>query len=210
VSEKVKRVSRAEKARLTRRAIVDAAVRLFLAQGYGATTLAQVAEAGGVAVQTVYFHFGNKAALLKEALDVAAVGDDEPVPLLERPWVQELRAEPDPRRVLRLWVAQGRLILERVAPILHLVRGATGTDPDLAAQWRVNEDQRRTAYRMLAGLLAERGALRPGLDVDEAADLAFLVESVETYLLATGTLGWSPERWERTTVELQEAALLGP
>jgi AcrR family transcriptional regulator len=204
------RVTRAERARLTRRAIVEAAVALFLEHGYGATTLAQVAARAGVAVQTVYFHYGNKAALLKEALDVAAVGDDEPVPLLERPWVRQIQAEPDPRRVIALWVAQGRVILERVAPILSLVRGAMGTDPDLAAQWRVNEEQRRTAYRFLVALLNDRHALRPGLSADEAADLAFLVESAENYLVATTVLGWSPARWEQTTTRLQTSALLGP
>ncbi|WP_242419577.1 TetR/AcrR family transcriptional regulator, partial [Frankia sp. CpI1-P] len=90
------RPSRAEKTRLTRRRIIAAAADLFLDQGYGATTLDQVAARAGVAVQTVYFHFGNKATLLKEALDVAAVGDDEPVALLDRPWLEELTAEPDP------------------------------------------------------------------------------------------------------------------
>jgi AcrR family transcriptional regulator len=208
VGEQVKRVSRAERARLTRRSIVEAAVALFLEQGYGATTLAQVADAAGVAVQTVYFHFGNKAALLKQALDVAAVGDDEPIPLLERPWLQEIRDEPDPRRVVELWVAQGRVIAERVAPILALVRGAKGVDEDLAAQWTANEEQRRTAYRMLAGLLAERDGLRPGLTTEDAAELAFYTESMENYILATTVLGWSPDRWERTTVELHRATLL--
>ena len=72
--------TRAERARLTRRRIIDAAAELFVERGYGATMLDQVAERAGVAVQTVYFHFGNKSTLLKRALDVAAVGDDEPVP----------------------------------------------------------------------------------------------------------------------------------
>ena len=91
----VKRVTRAERARATRRRIIDAAAAQFVAHGYGATLLDQVAERAGVAVQTVYFHFGNKRSLLKEALDVAAVGDDEPVAMLERPWLEEARAERD-------------------------------------------------------------------------------------------------------------------
>ena len=178
--------SRAEKTRLTRRRIVAAAAELFLDQGYGATTLDQVAARAGVAVQTVYFHFGNKATLLKEALDVAAVGDDEPVALLDRPWIEEMTAEPDPVRVIELWTNGGREILERVAPLLAVVRGTVGTDPDLAAQWDVNEGQRRTAFRALADLLADRRALRPGLTVEDAADLAFLIHSVENYIVATG------------------------
>ncbi|MBL7501860.1 TetR/AcrR family transcriptional regulator [Frankia sp. CNm7] len=203
------RPSRAEKTRQTRRRIVAAAADLFLDQGYGATTLDQVAARAGVAVQTVYFHFGNKATLLKEALDVAAVGDDEPVALLDRPWLEELAAEPDPVRVIELWTTGGLEIMGRVAPLLAVVRGTVGTDPDLAAQWDVNEGQRRTAFRALAGLLADRAALRPGLTVEDAADLAFLITSAENYLVATGTLGWSPQRWRSTTATLLARALLG-
>ncbi|MCK9903457.1 TetR family transcriptional regulator [Parafrankia colletiae] len=202
------KLSRAEKTRLTRRRIIAAAADLFLDQGYGATTLDQVAARAGVAVQTVYFHFGNKATLLKEALDVAAVGDDEPVALLDRPWLEEMAAEPDPVRVIELWTAGGREIMERVAPLLAVVRGTVGTDPDLAAQWDVNEAQRRTAFRALAGLLADRAALRPGLTVEDAADLAFLITSAENYIVATGPLGWSPERWQHTTATLLTQALL--
>jgi AcrR family transcriptional regulator len=202
-------LGRAEKTRLTRRRIVAAAADLFLDQGYGATTLDQVAARAGVAVQTVYFHFGNKATLLKEALDVAAVGDDEPVALLDRPWLQEMTAEPDPVRVIELWTVGSREILERVAPLLAVVRGTVGTDPDLAAQWDVNEGQRRTAFRALADLLAGRDALRRGLTVEDAADLAFLIASAENYVVATDTLGWAPERWRRTTASLLARALLG-
>jgi len=202
-------LSRAEKTRLTRRRIVAAAADLFLDQGYGATTLDQVAARAGVAVQTVYSHFGNKATLLKEALDVAAVGDDEPVALLDRPWLQEITAEPDPVRVIELWTVGSREILERVAPLLAVVRGTVGTDPDLAAQWDVSEGQRRTAFRALADLLAGRDALRRGLTVEDAADLAFLIASAENYVVATDTLGWAPERWRRTTASLLARALLG-
>jgi len=210
VSDSVKdKPSRAEKTRLTRRRIVAAAADLFLDQGYGATTLDQVAARAGVAVQTVYFHFGNKATLLKEALDVAAVGDDAPVALLDRPWLEELTAEPDPVRVIELWTNGGREILERVAPLLAVVRGTVGTDPDLAAQWEVNEGQRRTAFRVLADLLADRGALLPGLTVEGAADLAFLITSAENYIVATHTLGWTPEHWQRTTATLLTRGLLG-
>ena len=209
MSDAVKeKTSRAEKRRLTRRRIVAAAAELFLDQGYGTTTLDQVSIRAGVAVQTVYFHFGNKATLLKEALDVAAVGDDEPVALLDRSWLEELTDEPDPVRVIELWTSGGREILERVAPLLSVVRGTVGTDPDLAAQWDVNESQRRIAFRALADLLVDRRALRPGLTSDDAADLAFLIHSAENYIVATDTLGWTPEFWQRTTAALLVRALL--
>jgi AcrR family transcriptional regulator len=201
--------SRAEKTRQTRRRIVAAAAEKFLDQGYGATTLDQVAVRAGVAVQTVYFHFGNKATLLKEALDTAAAGDDEPVAVLDRSWLKELTDEPSPGRVIELWLIGGREIFERVAPLLAVVRGTVGTDPDLATQWDVNEGERRTAFRVLAGLLDDRAALRPGLTVQEAGDLAFLISSAENYIVATQTLGWAPERWQQTTATLLAESLLG-
>ncbi|WP_127501027.1 TetR/AcrR family transcriptional regulator [Actinoplanes solisilvae] len=211
MAESVKRKTagtRAEKARATRRRIIAAAADSFVAHGYGATLLDQVAAAAGVAVQTVYFHFGNKRTLLKHVLDVAAVGDDEPVPLLERPWVREIQAEPDPRRIIDLWQANGREILQRVSPVMRVMRGAIGTDPELAAQWDTNQQQTRTAYGMLAQLLAARGGLKPSLDVDQARDIAFTIGNVETYLQFADICGWTPEQWQHRTAAILTASLL--
>src|SRR3954462_2095269 len=122
MSESVK--PRAARTRATRRRIVDAAAELFIERGYGVTTLEQIATRAGVAVQTVYFHFGNKRSVLKQAVDMAAVGDDEPVAVPDRPWLGEARAEPDPRRVLELWTAYGSGILTRIGPVMKVIRDA--------------------------------------------------------------------------------------
>jgi len=205
-----RRPTRAEQARATRQRIIAAAAEQFIANGYGAALLDLVAERAGVAVQTVYFHFGNKRTLLKEALDVAAVGDDEPVPLLERPWLARIRAEPDPRRIIHLWLETSRTIVERVAPLMRVVRGATGTDPELAAQWETNQHQTRTAFALLVQLLADRDALKPGLDTDQARDTAFVIGNVETYLQFTDICGWTLDEWQQRTATLLTAALLPP
>lgn len=199
---------RGEQARATRRRIVDAAATLFIENGYTPTTLDQIAEQAGVAVQTVYFHFGNKRTVLKEAVDVAAVGDDEPVPLLDRPWLDEIRAEPDSHRVVALWVHTSRAIFSRIGPIMRVVRDAAAGDPDMASQWAINEQQRDTAYRLLAQLLDDRGALKPDMSVDEAADIIFALLSIELYLLFTATRGWTLERWERWSTATLGTTLL--
>jgi AcrR family transcriptional regulator len=204
------RPTRAEQARATRRRIIAAAAEQFIALGYGATRLDQVAGRAGVAVQTVFFHFGNKRTLLKEALDVAAVGDDEPVALLDRPWVQQIQQETDPRRIIELWMVTGRAIVERVAPLMRVVRGATGTDPELAAQWDTNQQQTRTAYGFLVQLLANRGALRPELTFDRAVDLAFVIGNVETYLQFSDACGWTLDDWHQRIGDLLAAALVDP
>ncbi len=211
MTRKVKpRLSRAEQARATRRRIVAAAASQFVAHGYGATLLDQVAEQAGVAVQTVYFHFGNKRTLLKEALDVAAVGDDEPVPLMERPWVREIQEETDPVRIVELWLAAAREIIDRIAPLMRVVRGATGTDPEVAAQWDTNQAQTRTANGFLVQLLAGRDALKPGLDVEQARDIAFVLSNAETYLQFTDVCGWTPDEWQERTAAVLTAALVAP
>lgn len=199
---------RVGRARLTRRRIVDAATDLFIRQGYAATTLAQVAAGAGVAVQTVYFHYGNKTGLLKAVVDVAAVGDDEPVPLLERPESAQIRDEPDPRRALALSVRQGREIFARVAPVMRVVRDAAGVDPDMAEQWRVNEQQRAVAFTVLAQQLADKHGLRDGLSVQDAADVIFALHSLELYHLLTEARGWTPTRWESWLTETLSNAVL--
>jgi AcrR family transcriptional regulator len=197
VRESVKPSRRAEQARGTRRRIIECARRLFLEQGYAATTLDQIATRAGVAVQTVYFHFGNKRTVLKEVMDVLAVGDDAPVPLLERPWVQQVRDEPDARRALAIWLGNSRIIFGRVAPMLSIVRDAAGADREMAEQWRTNQHQRYLAHRTLAEILAAKKALSPGLTVQSAADIIFTLLSPEVYLLLTGERGWSPAQWQR-------------
>jgi AcrR family transcriptional regulator len=196
---------RAARTRATRRAIIDAAAALFVARGYGPTTLEQIAAEAGVAVQTVYFHFGNKRTVLKEAVDVAAVGDDEPVAMLDRPWSAQVRAEKDPRRVIAAWTAYGRGVVSRVGPLMRVVRDAAVVEPEMAAQWAVNEEQTATAFRALAEQLEELQALR--VPLDEAVDILCAVSGMEMFLLLSGR-GWTPQRWEQFVVDALTHALL--
>jgi AcrR family transcriptional regulator len=205
VPDVVKSPSRNRRTRDTQRRIVEAAAELFVAAGYGPTTLEQIAARAGVSVQTVYFHFGNKRTVLKQAVDVAAVGDDEPVPLLARPWLEQVRAEPDDRRAVVLWMDTSRAIMERVGPIMGVVRDAADSDPEMAEQWRTNEDQRAQAFRVFAELLDGRGALR--VPVDEATDILCALLALEVYTILIRR-GWSPQRWQRWTTEMIMRALL--
>lgn len=200
----VKRV-RGTRTRNTRRKIITAATELFIAEGYHNTTLEQIAGRAGVAVQTVYFHFGNKRTVLKEAVDVAVVGDDEPVALLDRPWLEEARAEPGPRRVLELWISSGRDVLTRIGPIMRVVRDAAVVDPEMAQQWATNETQTAAAFRVLAEQLESKDALRVG--VDEATDILCALSGLSMYLVLTDR-GWSAHQWERFVVDALTHALL--
>jgi AcrR family transcriptional regulator len=208
VKGRATRASRADQAVATRRRIVEAAGRFFIRDGYAATTLQQIADEAGVAVQTVYFHFRNKRTLLKELVDIAAVGDEQPVALLDRPWVDELRTAPGGPETVTVWLRTSREIFGRVAPILRIVRDAAGSDPEMAAQWEINQQQRHTAHRALAEILDAKGALRPGLTVDEAADILFALVSLELYVLLTVERRWAPEQWERWAASTVSNAVL--
>ncbi|MDE3722184.1 helix-turn-helix domain containing protein [Nocardiopsis sp. N85] len=187
---------RTARSRATRARIALAAARLFTARGYAATSVQAIADEAGVGVQTVYYTFRTKAAVLKEAVDRLVAGDDEPVPTLERPWVREALAAPDAAGQVRLQVAGTAEIMVRGAGLLEAVRGAAADEPDLAALWEVNVAQRRTVQRVFADALADRGALRPGTGPEEAADTMLGLLSPELFTLYTVHVG-RPVRWWR-------------
>ena len=85
VKRQYRSTRRREQAEETRGRISGAAHDLFVTQGYGRTTIAEVARAAGVAVETVYAAYRNKATLLRHVWYSAMRGDDEDVRLLDRP-----------------------------------------------------------------------------------------------------------------------------
>ncbi len=112
--------------------------------------------------------------MLKQIVDMLAVGDDEPVPMLDRPWVQQMREEPDGRQALAIWLASSRAILTRLAPILKIVRDAAGADPEMAALWETSQQQRLADFTAFSQLLDGKQALRPDLTAQHAADIPLL------------------------------------
>lgn len=187
-----------------------AALDLFTERGYSATPMQAIADRAGVAVQTLYFTFGTKRALLTEMLDVAVAGDQEPVATMERPWFAAMVAEPDPARQLRLQVEAAREIYERVSPVLAVMRGAATADPEIADLWETNTAQRTQVQERLVAALAGKAALRDGMDVATANDIAVTLQSPELYQLLTDRRGWTPRRWETWIGDTLIAQLLDP
>jgi len=175
----------------------EAALRLFREQGYAATPMQAIADEAGVAVQTLYFTFGTKRALLSEILDIAIAGDEEPVATLDRPHVQALLDDPDPVAQLRGQARVTRTVYERLAPALEVVRGAATADPDLAALWERSIQQRATVMERFIAALAAKTALRDGMDQATAVDIALALQSPELIMFLTGQRGWSPEKYEQ-------------
>ena len=191
----MKEDGRSARARATRARIVGAATELFTTAGYTTTSITTIAAKAGVSEPTVYYSFGTKRAILTTALDLAIAGDDEPVPTLDRPWVRDALADPDPLGQLRRQVAGAGEIYLRAAPLLDVVRSAAATDPDLAEVWTTNIQQRLTVQRAFTGALARKTTLRGGLTAETAADVALALLSPETYNLLVGERGWPHEQW---------------
>ena len=175
----------------------DAALRLFREQGYAATPMQAIADEAGVAVQTLYFTFGTKRALLSEILDIAIAGDEEPVATLNRPHIQALLDDPDPVAQLRGQARVTRSVYQRLAPALEVVRGAATADPDLAALWERSIQQRATVMERFIAALAAKTPLRGGMDQATAVDIALALQSPEIIMFLTGKRGWSMESYEQ-------------
>jgi AcrR family transcriptional regulator len=187
---------RAAQAGQTRLVILAAATRLFEEQGWAGTGMRDVARAAQVSVETVYANFGSKAQLLKQAMDVAVVGDDEPVPLSDRPEFRAL-AEGDARARAE---ATGRLMVSlrrRSARLQRVLQQAGPSDPELAGVLQAGRVTERQDFRKGLTAVAQR-------DVTETeVDEMFAVLSNDVYLLLTETCGWTDDAyqsWVATTV----------
>lgn len=198
---KTKEDGRSARARATRGRIIAAATELFTTAGYTTTSVEAIAAAAGVGVQTVYYAFRTKRAILVTALDQVIAGDDEPVPTLERPWATEALETPDPVDQLRRQVAGAADIYARAAALLDTVRSAAATDPDLAEVWKANIDQRHTVQHAFAAALARKTTLRAGITIEQAADIALAVLSPETYHLLVTHRNWTPEQWRHWALD---------
>lgn len=203
----MKRGKRTEQARQTRHRMVQAANKLFVEQGYGATTLQDIADQAGVAVQTIYFTFGNKRSLLKELVDVTIAGDDEPVATMERPWFREVLATETAEQHLRAHVAGTSAVLERFAPISAVLQAAATTDPEVLALWPGEGDMRYTVQSTAAASLMTKAGARRDVSTEHAADLLYGLLSPELYLLFVRERRWSPEQWQQWVLDTLIAQL---
>lgn len=199
---------RAAQAAGTRLLIIQTAARLFIQDGYVATSVDAIAEAAGVSRATVFASVGGKKVLLKSAYDLALVGDDEPIPFPERPRSLEVRGEPDPRRLLALYVGLITEMYARLAPIYEAVRGAASADREVREVWDSIGLERRIGADRLISLLLARGGLRDGLDPAGGADLMWALNDPGLYHLLVNRRDWTPPRFEAwLTATMQEQLL---
>jgi TetR/AcrR family transcriptional regulator, regulator of autoinduction and epiphytic fitness len=199
---------RQEQAGQTRKAVLDAAAELFVDPGYAATPLTAIATQAGVAIQTVYKVFGSKKALLSALVDVTVAGDDEPVALAERQFVEDIAALTDARAKLARYAQHLAETHARQAQVMLALASAATADPDAAAIWHKNLDERRRGMTMFATELASTGQLRPDQTVDTVVDVLWLAMDVRNYDWLVRERHWSPDRFQRWYVDTVAAAVL--
>ena len=199
---------RQQQAAATRQAILEAAQRLFEQRGYPATTMEQVAAEADVALKTVYVAFATKSGLLRALWDLRLKGDQAEAAVAERPWYREVLEEPDPERQLRGNARNARLVKQRIAGVLKVLRSAAPVDPDAEALWRLIQSDFYDNQRAIVESLHASQALRPGLDVARATDILWTLNHPDVWLLLVGERGWAPEQWEDWFADTACAQLL--
>lgn len=199
---------RRERARARRRAVVVAAKALFECDGFHQTTIAAVAEHARVSVESVYKGFGTKAALAKAVFDFVIAGDDEPVPVWQRPEADAIRAEPDVRRKIVIYTSGLAMRQQRSAKVQILIRDGGHTDETLAAVWQQLLGERLNGMTMLGRHLAETGQLRDGIELAEVRDVLWTYTAVELYELLALHRGWPVDRYAEWIGRAMTAALM--
>lgn len=200
--------------------MVEAAYDLFCSNGYLGTTITAVAMEAGVAVPTVYYTFGTKAALLSESLGAAVVGFDlwreppaEPIDIKDvlpwNRWWADFRAAPTSAAALDIFIRHGVQILARVGPLIAAMHGASG-EPEAAEVVRTSEQRRVDSYREAINVLASKpGGIRRGLSEAKATDTLVVLFSAEVYQALAVGRGWPTGSCAKFLREILRAQLLG-
>lgn len=186
----------------TRARVLDAARELFVADGYGATTVADIASAAEVHVDTVYRLVGRKASILRELVEASLSGTGATVVAEERDYVKALTAEPDPVQKLAIYARAVRQIHGRLAPLLPALVEAAANEPEASDLWTGISRRRAANMRKLVADLEAAGGLRAGLDPQDAADTIWATNSPEVHALMVGERGWSPDAYEAWLLDL--------
>lgn len=201
--------TRSAAARETRRRVLDAARTSFLDNGFGGTTIRGVADAAEVSQETIYKAFGGKAGLLKAVYDTALVGDDEAVPLAQRPEALAVLEATDPAGAAMAYARLAGMIAGRIDPLLRVVLGSRDADATLSEFARTIDGERRAGSAHWVAHWHAAGWLREDLDVDRAADILWVLNANEPRWLLQDR-GWSADEITVWLGQTFREALLRP
>lgn len=184
---------RREQARDTQLRILRAAGDLFVQKGYGRTTIADVAKAAEVSVESVYAGFKNKVTLLHRVWDVTIGGDDDEVVFHERPEIKAIRAEPDLAKRFAMHARMFTAVARRITPFLLALHGAAGSEQ--AAEQMLAEigRQRYEGMRVMAHDAAVTGQL--AVSEQECHDFVWATTDGMLWHKLVVERGWTDEQY---------------
>jgi len=185
--------------------IIQAAYRLFVEQGYDAVTMQAIADAAGVAVQTVYYLFGTKAALLAEVETHAVLGDRPAKSWRDAPWADEFAQLSDPVELIRRFVAADTQIKSRLATFTIAVGPALPNGPETQAG---RQARREEFFRFVVDRISALGELKPDLSPQRGFEIVCIVNSLHNYVVATSQYGWTSHDWEQWLCHILTEQLL--
>lgn len=186
---------RQDQARETKRRILDAALTLFTRYGYTGATIEAIAQEADVSPLTIFASFGNKVTLLTELVATSVGGDDQPIPLLQRPGPQAVIQETDPVRKIERFAQDITDILDRVHPLFDVMRMAAKTEPDIADLLHNRLDARFRNLSVFVSSLSAHTTLRDELNDQSATETVWAIAGPDMYRLLTTDRGWSKEQY---------------
>jgi AcrR family transcriptional regulator len=199
---------RATQADATRQAILAAAGRVCRMGGWPSATIAAIAKEAGVAKETIYAVFGNKVALIGETVRVSVAEATPGRHFLDEERPRAIRAETDQARQIELWAMYLAEILERVAPLMSVVRSGAEAELEMRELYRALHQGRRANLNLVAQSIASRGLLRDGQSVEAATDILWQLASPEMFGLLTEVQGYSVGRFAAWLAAMLKTALL--
>jgi AcrR family transcriptional regulator len=194
---------REQQAQRTRARILQAARRQLSEQGYGATTLADIARAAGVAEPTVRAVFKTKPNLVEHLLRLAVRGSDDEVQLQQREAFQHVLASTDADTLLDRLAEFAEAVHRRSWDVLEIARGAAASDPKIAELYQQRQRARYANQKTIANRLRELGAIPDATTADTVADLLWLYTSTDIYRMLAIERRWSASRyrsWLRSAI----------
>jgi AcrR family transcriptional regulator len=196
---------RKEQAAQTRRRILEAAGQLFEADGYGPTTIRQIADEAGVAPDTVYASFGTKARVLLALIDLrlAPAGAAN---ILDQPEALAVRDETDQHRQIELYARFIAGVSERLRPVFEILRTASAVEPEMADVYANQQRYRLANMRQVADWLAANGPLR--VNVEQAAEIVWALASPDVARMLCDGRGWTTEQFADWLADTLERTLL--
>jgi AcrR family transcriptional regulator len=200
---------RQQQAAATRQAILEAAERLFLRDGYAATTMEAIGNEAGVSLKTVYLPFATKSGLLRAAWDLRLKGDQSGAPVVDSDWFRAVINESDPIRKLQLNARGSRSVKSRIDGMFAVIRGAAEIDADCRDLWELIQSDFHDLQAMVVNTLHRSGALRPALTAHHGTDILWTLNHPDVWILLVEKRGWSPASYETWLAEASCSQLLG-